>query len=180
MLDDVFERQDLLDPDGNIRDAIAGFPLDAILAGIAIFDAKRSRGTLPDGVDGRYLLGVVRNIADEDEGMAIAEALWRARQAAGDLVLARLDEERQTAEEEAPDPLDLVRRLIDLALDTDRALDRSFWLRAAADAIGAEPQEEHHALFCAAARRIHATHAVPKKQRLAATRRLAAMVRSIA
>ncbi len=180
ILDQFFERLDLLDPDGNIRDAIAGFPLDSILAGLAIFEAKLERGTLPDGVDARYLLGIVRRIANEDEGILFAEKLWQARRTAGDLVLLRLDEQREEHEEDALDPMDLVRRFIDLAMATDRTLDRAFWLRAVADTIEPEPTEQHRAMFLVAARRIHATHRVPTKQRNAATRRLVAMIRPIA
>lgn len=179
-LDEVFERLGLLDPEGNIRDAIAGFHPDAIIAGVSIFEAKHERGTLPEGADGRYLLGIVRRIADEDEGLAIAEKLWQARRKAGDLVLAKLDEQREEHLEDALDPMDLVRRFTDLAMDTDRALDRAFWLRTIADTVQDEPEKERRAMFLVAARRIYAYHGVPKKERNAATRRLAAMILPIA
>ncbi len=104
VLDRAFARLELADPDGNIRDAIAGFPLDAILAGLAIFEAKLERGTLPEDAGGLYLKGIVRNIADEDEGLLFAEKLWQARREAGDLVLLRLDEALVEHEEEALDP----------------------------------------------------------------------------
>ena len=180
MLDQAFDRLDLLDPDGAIRDAIAGYPLDAVLAGLAIFETKRERGTLPDDVGGLYLKGIVRNIADEDEGIAFAEKLWQARRNAGDLVLSRLDERREHYELEAADPMDLVRRFIDLAMATERAMDRAFWLRAVADTITDQPTEENRPMFLVAARRIHATHRIHKYQRNAAIRRLAAMVQPIA
>lgn len=179
ILDQFFDRLGLLDPDGNIRDAIAGFQFDSILAGIAIFEAKHEHGSLPEGVDARYLLGIVRRIDEEEEGRLFAEKLWQARKNAGDLVLARLGEQREQHQDDAFDPMDLVRRFVDLAMDTDRALDRAFWLRAVADTIEDEPSEEHRAMFLLAARRIHATHSVTKKQRNAATRRLAAMVQPI-
>ena len=99
--------------------------------------------------------------------------------AAGDLVLRRLDDVLVDNEEDALDTLDLVRRLTDLAMATDRALDRVFWLRALADTITVEPSEEHDTLFIIAVRRIHSTHRVPKTLRNIATRRLAAMVRPI-
>jgi len=180
LLDRAFDRFELADVDGNIRDAIAGFPLDAVLAGLAIFEAKRERGTLPDSAGGLYLKGIVRNIADEDEGLLIAEKLWQTRRDAGDLVLHRLDEALGDHEEDALDPLDLVRRLADLAMATDLALDHAFWLRATADTITAESAEEDQTLFMVAVRRIHGTHRVTKNRRTAATRRLAAMVRPIA
>ena len=180
MLDQAFDRLGLLDPDGVIRDAIAGYPLDAVLAGLAIFEAKRERGTLPDDVGGLYLKGIVRNIADEDEGIAFAEKLWQARRDAGDLVLSRLDDKREHDELDTADPMDLVRRFIDLSMDTERAMDRAFWLRAVADTITEQPTEESRPMFLVAARRIHATYRVHKYQRNAATRRLAAMVQPIA
>ena len=46
--------------------------------------------------------------------------------------------------------------------------------------IEAERPDQHQHLFRVAARRIHATHAVPHQQRLAAVRRLAAMVQPVA
>ena len=179
-LDKAFQRLGLLDPDGVIRDAIAGYPLDSVLAGLAIFEARRERGTLPDDVGGLYLKGIVRNIADEDEGIAFAEKLWQARRDAGDLVLSRLDNKREHHELQAAEPMELVRRFVDLAMATERALDRAFWLRAIADTIKEQPTQEHRPMFLIAARRIHATHRLPKMQRNAATRRLAAMVRPIA
>jgi hypothetical protein len=180
MLDRVFPRLGLLDPDGNIKDAIAGYPLDAVLAGLATFEAKRDRGTLPDGVDARYLLGIVRRIADADEGITIAEKLWQARRDAGDFVLAGLDQIREQHEEDDVDALDLIRRFTDLAMGTDRTMDRDFWLHAIADVIVEQPDEEHRPMFLLAARRIHAVHSVPKKQRNAVVRRLAVLVLPVA
>ena len=179
MLRRAFDRLDLLDPDGNIADGIAGFPLDSVLAGLAIFEAKLERGTLPEGVGGLYLLGIVRRIADQDEGIVFAQKLWQARREAGDLVLHRLDDKRERCEEQAADPMDLIRRFVDLAMATDRYLDRSFWLQAAADVITEEPSDEHRAMFLVAARRVHGIHRVNKKDRNAATRRLAALIRPI-
>ena len=55
-----------------------------------IFVAKGRVCTLPPGVDARYLLGIVRNLSDEREGIAIAEELLRARLDARDRMLAPL------------------------------------------------------------------------------------------
>ncbi len=62
LLDDAFARLDLLDPERHFRDSIACYPRDAIVDAIAIFDGKRRAGTLPEGVDARYLLGIVKNV----------------------------------------------------------------------------------------------------------------------
>ena len=176
ILDDTFQRLGLDDPDGHIRAAIARYPIDAVLAGIAIFEGKQAAGTRPPDVGGRYLLGIVRNIAQEDEGYEIAEALWRARQDARDRALKLLDGRLDWERKAAADPMAFTQRLADRAIGSARSVDHAFWLRALADAIEVQDPDQHRALFRIAARRIHATHAVPHQQRLAAVRRLAAMV----
>jgi hypothetical protein len=176
ILDDAFERLGLDDPQGHIRDAIARYPLNHVLAGLAVFEGKRAAGTLPPDAGGRYLLGIVINISREDEGYAIAEALWRARQEARDRALEHLDGQLDGERKAAPDPLALIQRLADRAIGSQRRVDHAFWLQALADAIGAEDPGGHRALFRVAARRIHATHAIPHPQRLATVRRLAAIV----
>ena len=179
-LDEAFARLGLDDPERHLRLAIGRYPLEHVVAGVAVFEGKRAAGTLPDGVDARYLLGIVRNLALEDEGLEIAEALWRGRLAARDEILLGLDREREQALAGARDTLDLTCRLADRAIDSARALDRSFWLRALADAIDAQPEEERRALFRTAARRIHATYAVAHKVRLTVVRRLSAMLLPLA
>ena len=181
LLADTFVRLEFDDPQGHLLTAIAGYPLAAIVEGIAIFDGKQRAGTLPEGADARYLLGIVRNVAQETEGMAIADELWRARLDARDRVLVHLQGQRDRIEEDAPDPEDLVRDYVDRALRPDRLLHRFFWLSAAADVINEEPEEAHRRpLFRLAARRIHATHALPHPDRLRATRFLAAKVVDLA
>ncbi len=176
-LDDAFGRLQLQDPDGNVRSAIARYPLDAVVAGIATFEGKRAKQTLPPDVDGgRYLFGIVKNVAQEDEGIAISEALLSERLAARDRILADLQATRDTVARASPDPLDLLKALVDHALRTGRRLDRLFWLQAAADHIGSHPLPQHVPLLRVAARRIHSTHAVPYGKRLAAARFLAAKV----
>jgi len=74
ILDDAFARLGLLDPTRHIRDAIACYPRDAIVDAIAIFTGKRTAGTLPDGVDARYLLGIARNVPHLHQADPITEA----------------------------------------------------------------------------------------------------------
>jgi len=181
LLDEAFVRLGLPDPDGHIRDAIAGYPHEAVLGAIATFEGKRAAGTLPPGANGRYLLGIARNLTDADEGWEIAEVLWRLRLAARDHALVQLDAQRARAHNDlAQDPFALLRDHVDRALATDRRIDRLFWLQAAADAVNAQPLGRHHDLFRIAARRIHATHRVPHRERLAATRYLAAKLLPLA
>jgi hypothetical protein len=175
LLDEAFARLGLDDPDGNLRDAIARYPHDAVLAAVATFEGKRKAGTLPDDANARYLLGIARNITAEDEGLDIAEILWSLRLAAHDQALERLEAARQRAAHHAgEDYLALLIDHLDRALATDRRIDRFFWLKVAADVATGQPSPRHEALFRTAARRIHATHRVPHRDRLAATRFLAA------
>jgi hypothetical protein len=172
-LDEACARFGLHDPTGHIRDAIARYPLDPVLAGIATFEGKLRAGSLPNDAGARYLLGIVRNIAEEDEGMAIADALWRARQEAHDRAIDDLDARKNAVLGDIPGQ---IAAFIDHALATDRLLDRSFWLRAVADAVLAASPGERQGLFRLAARRIHATHRVHWRERQAAVRRLAAWI----
>jgi hypothetical protein len=154
LLDREFARLGLLDPDGNIRRAIARYPLDAILPGIALFEAKRSAHTLPDGADARYLLGIVRNLAHRIEDRYMAETLIRLRLAARDAALAPLDLARREILRLGLDPADCIKQLLLRALDADRELDYLFWLRAAADVIAAQAPSAQIDLFRRAAARV--------------------------
>jgi hypothetical protein len=176
LLDDAFARLGLLDPEQHLRAAIARYPLDVIVDGIAIFEAKGRVGTLPPGADARYLLGIVRNLGDEREALAIAEELLRARLAARDLMLAPLVRERDAARVDVPDPRARVLRFVDLALAADRRVDRLFWLLAIADEINAHAETEPAPLVAAAARRVHATHRVSYRERQDAVRVVVANV----
>lgn len=177
MLDDAFVRLGLEDPERHFRTALASWPLQAILAGIAVFEGKRKAGTLPEGADARYLRGIVKNIAQEDEGWHIAEALLQARMKAGDLMLAHLDDQQQKICEAGLDPVEEVKVYVENALGCKRGIDRTFWLLATADVISVErPASRRHQLLRLAARRIVSMSAVPHAERLAATRFLFAKV----
>jgi hypothetical protein len=108
LLDDAFARLALLDPERRVRDAIACYPRDAMVDAIAIFEAKQQRGTLPDGADARYLLGIARNLDHVHEADAITQALLRQRVDARDRFLAPLLRERDSIIGEA-DPTTRVR-----------------------------------------------------------------------
>jgi hypothetical protein len=175
-LDAAFARLDLDDPDGHFRACIAAWPIDAVVEGVAVFEGKRSSGTLPEGVDARYLRGIVRNLAEESEGRHIAVALLKGRLAARDLTLGPLERQRDAIAANSSAASQLVHVYTDHALTARRGIDRTFWLLATADVIAAEPPASHPILLRLAARRIHATFAVPHKERLTATRFLFAKV----
>ena len=172
VLDDAFARLALLDPERHLRVAIARYPLDVVVDGIAIFTAKRRVGTLPAGVDARYLLGIVRNLGDEREGIAIAHELLRARLDARDRMLAPLVHARDDARVNTADLRERVFGFADLALATDRRIDRLFWLLAVADEINAHAKTAPAPVVDAVARRIHATHRVAYRERQDAVRQV--------
>ena len=176
LLDDAFARLALLDPEHHLRAAIARYPLDVIVDGLAIFEAKGRVGTLPPGVDARYLLGIVRNLGDEREGIAIAEELLRARLDARDRMLAPLVHARDAARADSPDLRERVLRFVDPALATERRIDCLFWLLAVADEINTHAKSDPSPLVATAARRVHTTHRVNSRERQDAVRVVVAHV----
>jgi hypothetical protein len=171
ILDDAFSRLGLIDPEGNIRAAIARYPLDHVLNGIAIFEGRLHAGTLPPDLDGgRYLLGIVKNVSQQDEGLKITEALLRVRLDAKDRLLQPLSRTLDELLQLNTDPVVCLKTLTDRALDADRRIDRLFWLRAVVDHIQQQPASRHEALMDFVSRRIYARFAVPYTERQWAVR----------
>ena len=172
LLQDHFTRLNLLDPLSHVRLAIAGYPLDAIVAGLARFSAKRLAATLPDGADARYLLGIVRNIACKQEAEHAARAMLELRLEVRDRMLAPL-----VAQREALFAGDDLARVcadgLDRALGSQSPLVRLFWLDALAARLALCPLPERGDHFRNAARRIYATFAVSVPERGDAMRILA-------
>ncbi len=176
-IEEAFARLGLDDPQGHLLTATARYPLDAVVEGIAIYEARHRLGTLPEGVDARYLRAIVENVSDENEVWALAEALWDARCRAADRIAEQLQAEASTLARTARSEEDRLLPTIDRALRETRRLQHFFWLSTAADLINATPYPAQQALFRLAARRIAATRAIPRERRAAATRFLAAKVR---
>lgn len=176
VIDAHWERLGLDDPGGRVRDAISSFSLDAVLGGIAVFEGKGDAGTLPAGADARYLLGIVRHIAEKEEGQSITEALLRVRLESRDVMLALLVEASQELLASVPEPSERLRAVLDKAMMTDRQLDRLFWLDVAADLIVDQGPANRAELVRSASRRIYAAFAVPYWDRQAAVRFLARKV----
>jgi hypothetical protein len=171
----AFARLGIADPDGHILDAVAAYPLSPVVDGIAVFTGKRAAGSLPRDLEipGRYLLGIVRNIAEQREGELISGAMLCARLEAQDALLAPLVQRRRRVEKDAADASQTVACFVDSALDTDRHLDRLFWLSAAGDHIRDAMASQRPALFRLGARRINAASRVSYRERASATRWLA-------
>lgn len=172
MLQDHFTRLNLLDHQAHVRLAIAAYPLDAIVAGLACFTAKQKAQTLPPAADARYLLGIVRNLAAVSEGEHLARALLQLRLEAHDRMLAPLCVQRDALL--AGDDLSAVcADLVDRALSTPSPLCRLFWLQALASRLARCPLPQRWQSFHSASRRIYATFAVSPKERQEAVRTLA-------
>ncbi len=172
LLDEQFARLGLLDPDRHLRVAVAGHPLDAIIAGIAIFEGKQLARTLPEGADARYLHGIVRNVASQTEGEHVARRLLELRLEVRDQMLEALTNER--------DAIFAVRDLesachdcVDEALATQSPLERTFWLDSLAALIHDRGLPQLDELFRMTARRIHTTFAVSLRERHDAVRLVA-------
>lgn len=155
-LDDAFARLALVDPERHIRDAIACYTRDSIVAGIAIFAGKRAANTLPAAVDARYLLGIVKNVEYVHEADAIFEALLSERLAARDRFLKPLVEERDALRATAAPAGPKVDAVVDRLVAAERVIDRTFWLEALAQLLADLDEEQRRGLAQRAARRINA------------------------
>jgi hypothetical protein len=158
LLDDAFARLRLLDPERHVRDTIACYPHDAVVDAIAIFDGKRAHGTLPEDVEAhaRYLLGIARNLHHVHEADAITEALLRERLAARDRFLDPLVRERDATLAASTRAEVMFDAVVDRLVHAERAIDRHFWIDAAATLLATCDDAERSALAKRAARRIHA------------------------
>lgn len=171
-LDCAFETLGLLDPERHVRDAIAPYHRDAIADGIAIFRGKQSAGTLPDGADARYLLGIVRNLHATLESTEITEALITTRIAARDIYLHPLFRERDLILAEAENK-DALQTLTDRAAAAGTTIERFFWIDAIISNLSQRPYSERKALFRSTARRVHASFRIPREHRETITLSLA-------
>lgn len=157
-----FEERGWKDPTGHLVLAIAGYALDTVLAALATWQAKAQNGRLPDGAGPRYLLGIARNIHDQRELTAFAHALWKRRLEARDLVLLRLEQERQAITGTRELRLEsCIRRLI----ETKSNLGRSVWTAAVADIIRDADERERDALYDRAVTALAAAYSLPTRLR---------------
>jgi hypothetical protein len=158
---------------GNLRlrvaFSLARYGRDAIIEGVAIFKSKRSAASLPPGVDARYSLGIVRNIASENELHELTEALIASRLAARELALRLLEDDR-------PEPARRIAHHADRAATSERKFDCHFWLAATGDAIvgaAADDFDVRADWLRFAAARINVTTALPARDRAQLLRALA-------
>jgi hypothetical protein len=160
LLDWHFARLELPDPDRHLRTAIAGYPLNPILAGISVLDAKRHACTLPDSADARYLLGIVKNVAAKTEGELFAEVLYKNRIEARDMFLAAFRAQREALRSE-PDTVRVLSACVENAMLAEGAVGRTFWLDAVVETLREQSDSERERLHVHAARLIEASFTSP-------------------
>jgi hypothetical protein len=130
---------------------------------------------LPDGVDARYLLGIVKNVDAQTEGEHFARNLYDLRIEMRDRMLAAMVVDRDAVIANSDVNL-VIAECVERALETDSPLRRIFWLDSLADVLRPREDAERRPLFLAAARRIEATFAVTPRERHDAVRVLAERV----
>ena len=136
ILEAAFAELGLADPKRHFATSFARYANDAITEGIAVFQAKKERGTLPPNADVRYLGGIIRNIDTRDELQLTSDHLLAQRLRARDLTLAPLWRELDALRANAtPHDQALVAVLVTRALDAEPAIDHRFWSLAAAQAL---------------------------------------------
>ena len=168
-LDDEFARLRLLDPERHIRIAIAGYPTDSIVDGLFIFESKRRANTLPDGVDARYLLGIVKNVTTQAELEIFAETIYRGRMEARDRFLAPLRAQREELRKET-DVGKILMECVVQGMATESNLERTFWLDVIVETLRALPDADREERFVHTSQLIVASVATPPRARQDAVR----------
>jgi hypothetical protein len=165
----------IADVDRYVETVLGSYPPDVILGSVAVYQGKAAAGTLPDGAGARYLLGIARRIAENEEGLHIADALWRLRTEALDHVHTALAARKHDVLRQADAAASAVDVLLDEALAAGNDVEARYWLTAATSVIQQEPGQRV-SLYRRATRRIHASTRVPHQRQLAMVRALCAMV----
>ncbi len=162
LLDAFFKRQGWDDPAGHLRDAIAGYPLGAVITAIATWDARAKDERLPGTADARYLLGIARNVSDEREARAFADALWKRRLEAKDAILVDLQRQRDAL---AGDDTQRLRAAVQRAIDAESAIERAVWRDAAGDLVRSAGPNQRLPLWTTATSLIATAYRIPKRRR---------------
>jgi hypothetical protein len=170
------------DPDDRLAKGLACFSRDAIMRGLAIFEAKRDEGNLPQEShsDGAYLGGIISNKHTQLELERVAVHLMKQRLRARDLSLdpLTLAAEKLRARHSKGDLVtgELVKDFLEHALAAPYKIDFLFWAKAMTDAFAALPRTQREALHKTMIRRVTAASKVDPDRRADLIDRLAAAV----
>jgi len=154
------------DPKGKIALSLAGYSMNAIVTGIAIFEAKLRRGKLPeDCLPDRYLGGIIRNVDEREFLEHMGRKLLELRLVVSDKQLAPLRAQATDIDAAAHGPAERTHAFVLRALQADSTIEFRFWSSRALDAIGAVPASELAALCTHFRRMIAASFRVDIKRR---------------
>ncbi len=160
------QRLGIDDPKGNIALSLAGYSMDAIVTGIAIFDAKLQRGTLPqDCLPDRYLGGIIRNVEEREFIERMGRKLLALRLGVRDKQLAPLRAQATDIEAAAHGAAERSHKFVLQALKAASTMTFRFWSSRALDAIGAVPASEFAAVCTHLRRLIAASFGVDIRRR---------------
>ncbi|MBX7112634.1 MAG: hypothetical protein K1X87_12420 [Dehalococcoidia bacterium] len=176
-LDGFFDERRWADPNAHLRDAIAGYGLDIVLAALATWRAKDEHGHLPEGASPRYLLGITRQLQCRRELTAMADDLWRRRVDAGDLIAARLDTERSALQGTVEVRLDAA---LNRLVTAPSLLARIAWTTTVADFIRTADPPGRRRLYDRAVAAIVAAYALDRSRRAALLHAIAERVLPLA
>jgi hypothetical protein len=154
------------DPKDKIALSLAGYSMDAIVTGIAIFEAKFQQGTLPeDCLPDRYLGGIIRNVDQREFLERMGRKLLELRLGVNDKQLAPLRAQAADIEAAAHGPVQRTHEFVLRALQADSVMQFRFWSSRALDAIGVVPRSELAAVCTHLRRTIAASFRVDIKRR---------------
>ena len=138
LLREGLARLDIDDPGQKLEIELATYACEAIVRGLATYEAKAANGTVPDADPGRYLGGIIRKLNDRLELQATADCLLdlriRQRNLTLDRVRADFDQLRRTTL-----PVDLPAALAERAMEAATQPAIRFYTRKAAAAVAALP-----------------------------------------
>lgn len=170
----------LADPENHFLASISRYSLAAVSKGMTIFDAKRDKKTLPLDVDARYLLGIVRNVAEEEELIALSQKVLEVNDQVRDLIFKSLRAECEAIELDNADPRSRATAYALRALTAERNIDRQFFEEVLGDLLLAAPEKERRSLYDHVTRMIAATYRVDARQRQKLILALGGRIRPIA
>ncbi len=173
-LKQALDRLGIVDFKNQLAVGLAAYSRDAILAGVSIFEAKRSMGTVPsDAKPGPYLGGIIRNLNEEIELNLAAEKHIQNREKLHDISLKTLIRQADQLEQKSPSPGPLLRASLDRALEAPYAIDYYFWARKCAKALTRMPEHQRVEAYRRATRQIAATYKADRARKQALSLRLA-------
>ena len=165
ILSEALSRLGIPDPELKLEIAFATYSCEAILRGIAVFQAKWELGTVPPDADpGRYLGGVIRNTDITLELKKIARILLQLRVRHNDLSLAPLQNDLHQIKKRSSS-LELPPRLVERALDAQPSIDFRFYTMAARQALDEVPEDHARAMYPHLLRSITASFKTDRKRR---------------